>query len=62
MLIRIVEEQDLNGQELHHEDVSLIFLSLKVVLQGVDKVFQLEKRRISATYFLAQGKRVFPVR
>lgn len=35
--------------------MGLIFLNLKFVLLGVDKVFQLEKVGISATYFLAQG-------
>lgn len=32
MLFRIVEEQDLNAQVLHHEHRSLIFLNLKFVL------------------------------
>lgn len=55
MLIRIVEEQDLKAQVLHHEDMSLIFLKLKFVLWGADKMFHQEKRGISAAYFFTQG-------
>lgn len=62
MLIRTVKEQGLNAQVLPHEDVSLLFLNLKFVLLGVDQVFQLEEAGISATRFLAQGRKVFPVR
>lgn len=62
MLIRTMKEQGLNAQVLPHEDVSLLLLNLKFVLLGVDKVFQLEEAGISATRFLAQGQKVFPVR